>query len=467
MQLLESRQGAHGRRGFRRRGPRRAVAFVTALIGGAATTVFLVHRAGEPSPGTPRAADQVIGRVGGAAPASWPAWGFTHTQFSAGEGEGRPEATGAARDAIARRPLVQAQAIMGWGVDNPKPTRYDDNLHSLDRRIELIRQTDGIPVITLCCAPDWMKGGYQGQTDWSRIELAPEPRFYADFARLAAQIARRYPDVRYYVVWNEFKGFFDETRNHWDAVRYTQLYNQVYTALKAVNAEIRVGGPYLPMNSYSTGWRGPSSAVRGPWGSIDRRSLHAVEYWLEHKKGADFIVVDGFTASEDRGLVPDEFTALGKFSAVTTWLRGRAGRLPVWWAEWYVAPENTVWTETRRTAVLTAAMMEFARSGAATALYWSPQRSDTAACAGCLWAADTGRPTAVLDMLQKFARWFPVGTELVRVPAEPASVRVLAQRRHLVVVNTAAEPADATVDGRRLRLDGYEVRWVDRERAAG
>jgi len=221
------------------------------------------------------------------------------------------------------------------------------------------------------------------------------------------------------------------------------------------------------MNSYSTDWRGPSSAVRGPWGSIDRRSLHAVEYWLEHKKGADFIVVDGFTASEDRGLVPDEFTALGKFSAVTTWLRGRAGRLPVWWAEWYVAPENTVWTETRRTAVLTAAMMEFARSGAATALYWSPQRSDTAACAGCLWAADTGRPTAVLDMLQKFARWFPVGTELVRVPAEPASVRVLAQRRHLVVVNTAAEPADATVDGRRLRLDGYEVRWVDRERAAG
>jgi hypothetical protein len=442
------------------------VAVVVALLGGSATTIYLVHRPdGSPPAGPPAAAERVIGRVGGGAPASWPAWGFTHTQFSAGEDE--PGATGAARAAISRRPLVQAQAIMGWGVDNPMPTRYDYNFGALDRRIALIRQTGGTPVITLCCAPDWMKGGAQGQTDWSRIELAPERAFFADYARLAATIARRYPDVKYYVVWNEFKGFFDETRNRWDDVLYTELYNKVYTALKAVRPDIKVGGPYLPMNSYSPDWRGPSSAVRGPWGSVDRRSLSAMEYWLKHKKGADFVAVDGFTASEDHGLVPDEFTALGKFSAVTTWLRERAGGLPVWWAEWYVAPENTIWTEARRDAVLTAAMMEFARSGAATALYWSPQPSTAGACTGCLWSMDSGRPTPVLDMLQRFARWFPIGTDLVDVPAAPASVRVLAQRRHMVVVNTSAGPVDATVDGRRLRLGGYEIRWIDRERTKG
>jgi glycosyl hydrolase family 39 (putative alpha-L-iduronidase) len=448
-------------------GPRWVVAFVSALVAGVATTLYLVHRPDESPVGAPRGVEQRIGRVGGGAPKSWPAWGFTHTQYSAVEGE--PGATGVARDAISRRPLVQAQAIMGWGVDNPKPTPYDLDFRSLDHRIDLIRQTHGIPVITLCCAPDWMKGGARGQTDWSRIELAPEPRFFGEYAKLAAEVARRYPDVRYYVVWNEFKGFFDETRNRWDTERYTELYNKVYAALKAVNPDIKVGGPYIPMNSYSPDWRGPSSPVRGAWGSVDRRSLKAVEYWLEHKKGADFIAVDGFTASEDRGLVPDEFTALDKFAAVTTWLRSRAGGLPVWWAEWYVAPEDTVWSEPRRTAVLTAAMIEFARSGAATALYWSPQRSAPGGgCTGCLWAVDTGRPTAVLDMLQKFARWFPIGTELVRVSATPASsVRVLAQPERLVIVNTTAQPVDATVDGRRLRLDGYQVRWLDRQRDRG
>ena len=79
----------------------------------------------------------------------------------------------------------------------------------------------------------------------------------------------------------------------------------------------------MPMDSYSTDDKALRDRQR-PWGSIDRRALDAVEYWLEHKKGADFIVVDGFTASEDRGLVPDEFTALGKFSRGHHWLRSRA-----------------------------------------------------------------------------------------------------------------------------------------------
>ncbi|OLT10047.1 hypothetical protein BJF78_29420 [Pseudonocardia sp. CNS-139] len=65
--------------------------------------------------------------------------------------------------------------------------------------------------MTLCCAPDWMKGGEPGETDWSRIEVAPDPAHYADFAALAVDVARRYPQVRHFVVWNELKGFFDAT----------------------------------------------------------------------------------------------------------------------------------------------------------------------------------------------------------------------------------------------------------------
>src|SRR5205814_2247029 len=102
--------------------------------------------------------------------------------------------------------------------------------------------------------------------------------------------------------------------------------------------------------------------------------------------------------------------AVGKFSAVTRWLRSKSS-LPVWWSEWYVEPSGAGWTDEHRGAVQAAAMMEFAKSGAATALYWSPQTEKAADCAGCLWSgAGAGTPT--LGMLQNFTRWFPPGTRL-------------------------------------------------------
>src|SRR5207245_1228337 len=103
---------------------------------------------------------------------------------------------------------------------------------TLDARISAIHAMGAVPVITLCCAPDWMKGGQAGTTDWSRIEVAPLSSHYGDFAALAAAVARRYPEVKYYQVWNELKGFWNDSANTWDYVGYTSFYNQVYDALK-------------------------------------------------------------------------------------------------------------------------------------------------------------------------------------------------------------------------------------------
>jgi hypothetical protein len=49
----------------------------------------------------------------------WPGWGFTHTQFSADDGE--PTAVANAEGAIKSVPMVQAQAIMGWGWTTLSP----------------------------------------------------------------------------------------------------------------------------------------------------------------------------------------------------------------------------------------------------------------------------------------------------------------------------------------------------------
>ncbi|WAZ25443.1 xylan 1,4-beta-xylosidase [Streptomyces cinnabarinus] len=394
-------------------------------------------------------------------------WGLTHTQYSADVGS--PEALRTARKALSARSLPQNQHLMGWGATNPEawPGRYD--FAALDRRIDLIRKTGGTPVITLCCAPDWMKGGTPGHTDWSRLEAAPNPEHYDDFAALAATVAERYPDVRHFIVWNEFKGFFDERKNRWDYEGYTALYNKVYRALKKVNKDNLVGGPYLTMDSHPPGVETYASDLKGPWGSVDQRVLDAFRYWNRHKAGADFIAVDGASRTRNDEAVPDEFRATDKFTAVGRWVRQQTS-LPLWWAEYYVertGSESQV-SEPLDHALQAAGLIAMVKGGATTGFYWNPQ-DRSGRCARCLWRSTEltdgsgGRAQPTLDLIRRFDKEFPPGTTYRRVDVaadDAASVRVLADDTAMLVVNTRDRPVRAEIEGRTVDLDGYQVRWL-------
>ncbi|MBW8484451.1 xylan 1,4-beta-xylosidase [Actinomadura sp. PM05-2] len=439
------------------------VALVAALAGVLTSLTVLAVTGRLPGGGAPAAAPAApASRVAPGAPAGWPAWGFTHTQNSVDPRSGPAQALAD----IGSQPVPQAVPIMGWGVDNPEPRKGGYNWGTLDRRMQAVRQTRGVPVVTLCCSPDWMKGGAPGTTDWSKLEKPVDRAHFDDFAALAAEVARRYPDVRYYAVWNEFKGFWNQAANRWDYEGYTDLYNKVYAALKKVDSDIRVGGPYMVLNSSAPGVQssGPPSELAGPWGSMDQRDLDALKYWYAHKKGADFLAVDGASLPQQPGARVDEFTALRKFSDATRWLRGLDGGLPVWWAEWYVEPAASGWTDEHRGAVQAVAMMEFIEGGASSAFYWNPQGADANDCAGCLWygSAHGGGGTPTLQNLQSFGRWFPPGTPLVRARSSNPAVRVLAQPHRMVAVNTSAQAASARIDGATLTLAPYEVKWAAR-----
>jgi hypothetical protein len=387
----------------------------------------------------------------------WPGWGFTHTQFSGDVGY--PPAVASVEAGIAQVPMVQAQHIMGFGADNPEPAPGVYDFASLDRRMDFIRSTGASPVIVLCCAPDWMKGGQPGETDWDRLEVAPDPEHFSDFAALSALIAQRYSYVRYFLVWNEFKGFFDDEEKRWNAEQYTDLYNGVYDALKAVNPANKVGGPYLDFaQPYDASYG--SAVLRGPWGAVDQRVLDAFTYWKTHHRGADFVVVDGHATTESGA--PDAFAALTKFSAVSAWLK-RQVNLPIWWAEWYVEPDSPVDPPGRSVALRVAAMIELASAGAQTVLYWNP-RPEQASCAACLWTdtwlADGGRPLPFLiDILQRFARSFPPRVERHKIRTADGLV-ALASDSALVVVNTTDRTIASTVDGQWIELPSYAIRWV-------
>jgi hypothetical protein len=387
--------------------------------------------------------------------------GITHTQYSADASGDRAAITGAEVTIAAGGNCLENQNLMGWGAENPEPSPGVDDFASLDARMRLIRSTGGTPVLTLCCAPDWMKGGTAGATDWSRLDVAPTPEHFQDFAALAKAVAQRYPDVLHYQVWSELKGFWNPRLNRWDYEGYTALYNMVYDALKSVNPTIQVGGPYMVLDSEADAAQMSNpSAVRGVWGTLDQRTVDALAYWLDHRRGADFLAVDAGTSSKDGTLLTDEFTATAKFSDLTTWLRIRTS-LPVWWSEWYVVPKaGQTWSDEHKAAVVADALARMATAGSAAALLWQPQ-ADAGGCPfACLWTdthtAGGGKPTALAALWPVLATWL-AGSGPHTVAASPVTVTAFATGTSLLVINTTGAPVTASVLGTEVLLPAYGV----------
>lgn len=326
--------------------------------------------------------------------------GMTHTRYSADAWNDPGSVAGAQR--VLRSFAFQNQFIMGWGVQNPEPSPGVYDWSGLDERVDLMRRSGRPMVLTLCCAPDWMKGGQPGQTDWSRIDKAPTPAHYADFADLCAQIARRYPDVHYFQVWSELRGFFDRSTNRWNAPAYTQFYNQVYTALKGVNPLLDVGGPYVHIDTWeSPGAGGYPSDLKGTWGVVDARPLEVLSYWLAHKVGADFVSVDGGLGTRDGPPVAAD-VAVKKLVAVDGWLTAHTD-LPIWWSEVHVEPSSPTEDDQTMAADTVTALDALATSGAHVALLWCGERCGPADADPGLWTPTDvpggGNATAITQAL--------------------------------------------------------------------
>lgn len=314
--------------------------------------------------------------------------GVTHTQDSLDASE--PDAARQSGEAILKdnSAIWQNVHLMGFGTLNPEPAPGQYDWGSMDARMQLVKDTGGKAMLTLCCSPDWMKGGPDGATNWDKLEKAPLPEHFQDFANLAAATVQRYPEVQRVLVWNELKGFYNDDQNRWDYEGYTQLYNAVYKAIKAVRPDVQVGGPYAVITSMAPG-QPDSSSLRGEWGVVDQRALDIVDYWLANNVGADFIALDAGTGSKGLDVTSLDEGAQ-KFAAVDNWIRQRT-KLPIWWAEYYsdvptgASPGPSSPASAAADLTTIGAM---AGSGAAGALKWGPQGSDSLKYAS-LWTDST------------------------------------------------------------------------------
>jgi hypothetical protein len=370
--------------------------------------------------------------------------GVTHTQRSLDPSE-PDDARNRGMDVLAGGGAIwQNHHLMGFGTLNPEPSPGQYDWASLDRRMQLTEETGGRTVLTLCCAPDWMKGGAPGETDWSQLETDPRPEFFDEFAQLAAISVQRYPQIERVLVWNELKGFYNHDENRWDHEGYTQFYNQVYTAVKAVRPDVQIGGPYVVLTSLDPGSE-DSSAVSGPWGVADQRALDVVDYWLANNVGADFLAVDGSTSTRQDTLPEQVDVGAQKFADLTAWIRQRSD-LAIWWAEFYPdVPESETeqaGPSSAASAVATlAAVAAYAQSEVSVALLWGPQGHGLEYSA--LWTDSSqpggGRPTPLTEAWQWLVPRLASGeVEIGRSPTLP----LLAFRSldGVVLVNLTGEP---------------------------
>lgn len=383
--------------------------------------------------------------------------GFTWTHISLDQPKAHPQAVQQATDLlIEAKPAFQNTHIIGWGVGNiqPEPGKY--NWSSLDTRIARMRDMNIPIVITLCTAPGWMKKG----ADTWKMNTAPLDEHFEAFADLCLEVAKRYPDVRYYQVWNEFKGFWDSDHDTWSAQRYTRMYNMIYDRLKSHNPDLKVGGLYLVVEgtgSKHLGYQGWQTS-----NPITERNRKVIEYWLMHKHGADFICVDkGLKDFHDKNpySAHELITFAQQFSNIARQIR-QLTDLPIWWSEYYAASG----TEAQRGAAFASIYHHMIRSGSDVALLWNPIEGEVP----CQMITDVrsddgGQPEPHYYVFKAIQEHFQQGSAIYRTTTSTPRIEVLASDTATMVINKYDVSARVKLDGQTLRLKPYEVRLIPNE----
>lgn len=337
-------------------------------------------------------------------------------------------------------------SIMGWGTDNPEPSPGQYDWSTLDPRVQAIQATGVTGMITLCCSPDWMKGGKAGQTNWNNLTVAPLPAHYQDFANLSAQVAQRYPNIKYFQVWNELKGFYNNDGS-FNTTGYMQLYNDVYTAIKAVRPDALIGGPYIGMSGMGTA------------------TNNVVSQWLNTKNGGDFVAVDGgFNSTSST----DDFTGASFYTTFGQWLRQQpngGATLPFGWAEWYPGTVQDWKDLNHYNATMTNAMIDTVQSGAFYALTWGVEgglegvyKEGDGQQEGLL---SGGKPTPFYYSLQDLKTYFAPGTQLYNTTISQPTVSVLASQSKTLLVNQLGSTQNVTVNGQPFVLTAYQVAVIN------
>lgn len=386
--------------------------------------------------------------------------GVTHTQSGIDDYGVKSAAVNRAKKIISDSAGFQNTHIIGWGPQdiNPAPNVYEWD--SLDRRIDMMRTMDVPKVITLCTAPGWMKVG--GDT-WN-MEERVKAGYYDDFANLCLKVAKRYPDVKHFQVWNELKGFWSNDDQNWDIVEYTKMYNQVYNKLKGWDPTIKVGGLYLVVSGTGSKLTKETGGVgRDFFEPIGTKDRDVIQYWLDNKAGADFICVDrGIKDGQD--LTPYTTDELMNFTRAHGQIVRQVRQmtdLPVWYSEYYGRVSEDPDALAAAYASIYRNMVE---AGTSTALFWNPNQTTEGNNFGGLFSdvkqSNGGYLTAHGKVYQWIGDYFGPETPLFSAQTDSLEVEALASDDYTMLINKSDDLQHLLLGTLSIDLLPYEVRLI-------
>ena len=373
--------------------------------------------------------------------------GVTHATDAINSWGGDPAAISRMMHYLEYAPVtLQNTHIMGWGAGNPNPEPGVYDWSSLDYRIARMQENGNAEVvITFCTAPGWMKTSGE---DWEMNDRVADGHF-DDYARLCSQVATRYPEVKYFQVWNEFKGFWNSALNNWDVIKYTEFYNTVYDSVRAARPDAIIGGFY----------KGFSDEMANG-GALTANDLYMIDYWLDHNVGADFIAFDGSIHGWPHVAAPEAtlMELSSCFGKVAAKIREKTD-LPIWVSEYYAA--NMVGDARFQAANHASAYYHSLINSTSVGLHWdpfgfSPLFTNPSTATGA-------QPTIHYDVTRYFNRHFGPGRQLYRTTnSDSLYLEVLSSATKTLLINKRPGPVTVELDGLPLELDGYEVKLVER-----
>ncbi len=370
--------------------------------------------------------------------------GTTHVQSN--WQNGNSVAVSRAKSNLENAPVkLQNIHLMGWGAGNPNPSPGVYSWGSLDSRIQLMRSMNAEMILTLCSAPGWMKTSGE---DWD-MEDRVKDEYFDEYAELCKQAALRYPDIKYFQVWNEFKGFWNKTAGAWDVVKYVEFYNVVYTAVRSVRPDAFIGGFYKGFSDEMT---------KG--GVLTSYDLYMIDYWLENNAGADFISFDGSIHGWPHVAASEEtlMKLSSCFGNVAAEIRKKTS-LPIWVSEYYAA--NMVGDATFQAANHASAYYHSLINGTAVALHWDPV--GYAPLITSTTNSSGGQTTLHYDVVSMFNKNFGSGRKLYQTScSDPEYLEVLASATKTLLINNRSSLVNVNLDGVAISLNPYKVKLCDR-----
>lgn len=374
----------------------------------------------------------------------------------------------AAADLMKNICQIGNQHIISFGASYMQESRDSElNFSSLDALVGRMKMVGGEYMLTLCSAPGWML--VSEPANKYDPESRPKEEYFDDYAKLCATVAKRYPQVKYFQIWNEFKGFWDKDLNGIDIELYIKFYNKVYNAVKEARPDAVIGGFYGTIQGdYTDQYGYKYDASFNP--ANDNEYWNMLNKWEDGAVGYDFVSCDyGIQAFKNYAKLtkPQVFNNTKNYYYALERMCKETDK-PIVMAEYYgqsrakTDEENSPEFEAAVMAMIYKNMLYGVKDRQYTALFWLENPEDIVCFFTDTEKADGGQPLPMYYVAEGITSGFTTGNTIIESSsADEEKIEVIASNKKVMAVNKTDSRCVIQYGEKYYELGAYEVKFLN------